>query len=159
MEWGRLHTAPVTERQGWFYGIATFVVSFLVNMWALSLIGGMDNAAIWIIYPFTNYVYALWTWRFWRTRAAQVGTRKYNDVALQVVITLSIVTIIIPGMSWYLAVSPFFNQPWFYLGGLGVTAVSCYNLYNCLKLPKGELSASAVPAVAGNPASSGQSTR
>ena len=37
---------------------------------------------------------------------------------------------------WYWVVSPFFHQPFFVLGGLGVTAVAVYNLWFCKQLPE-----------------------
>jgi hypothetical protein len=140
MDWGTLAREQLSENKAWFYALGTFVVSFFVNMYALSMIGGMGNAAIWIIYPFTNYVYALWTWRFWDSRSAETGTRQYNSVGLQVVITAACTVPWLPGLSWYWAVSQYFHQPWYILGGLAVTCVSGYNLYRCIKLPRYEVS-------------------
>lgn len=136
MEFGRLRKGPVSEKDALFYGVGIFLVSFCINMYGLSLIGGMANAAIWIIYPFTNYVYALWTWRFWDTRSVQTGTRKYNSVGLQIVIIAACFTSWCPYVSWYWAVTPFVHQPWFYMGGIAATCVAIYNLYRVVKLPE-----------------------
>lgn len=135
-EFGRLRCGgKISQRDAWFYCIGIFVFGFFMNMYALSMLGGFDNAAIWIIYPFTNYVYAVFTWRFWDARSAQFGNRKHNAVGLQVVITVTCFVSWCPGLNWFWAVSPFFHQPWFIVGGIVMTCISAYNLYRCIKLP------------------------
>lgn len=133
---GLFKNRAVTEKGAWTYCIGIFAIGFFLNMYALAMLGGMENAAIWIIYPFTNYVYAIFTWRFWESRAAENGNRKHNSVGLQVVITVTCFVSWCPGISWYWVVSPYFHQLWYILPGLAITLFSAYNLYRCHKLPK-----------------------
>lgn len=135
-EFGNLMKGGITKKKATMYCVAIYVVGLFLNMYALALIGGIANAAIYIIYPFTNYVYAIFTWRFWDARSAEYGNRKYNALSLQIVITVTCFVSWCPGISWYWTVSPYFHQIWFILPGLVCTLVSCYNLYRCYKLPK-----------------------
>ena len=135
-EFGRLRPGgKISREDARFYCIGIFVCSFFLNMWAFSFAGGMENAVVWMIYPFTNYVYAIWCWRFWDTRAAENGNSKYNSVGLQWVITICCITSWVPGLSWWWNVSPFFHNPWFILVGIACTAVSVYNMMRVRKLP------------------------
>ncbi len=126
----------VSEGQARFWCLGMVAVSFFVNMYALSMLGGFENCAIFIVWPFTNYVFALWTWRFWSARAAETGTRKYQSMALHIVIVIQITLMWVPGLSWYLALTPFLHTIWYYLGGIAMTALAVYNLYKCAQLPK-----------------------
>ena len=135
-EFGKLVKGPVTERDALKYCLGIFFASAGVNLLALSMIGGFNNAAVWMIYPFTNYVYAIWTWRFWDARYAENGMCKYNSVGLQWVITICCITSWCPILSWWWEVSPFFHNPYFIIGGIVCTLVSCYNLYRAYQMPK-----------------------
>ncbi len=126
----------VTENQARFWCYGTIAVSAFFNLYALSMLGGIANCAIFLAWPITNYVFALWTWRFWQTRAAELGTRKYQSMALHIVILIQISLMWIPGLSWYLALTPFLHTVWYYLGGIAMSALAAYNLYKCAKLPK-----------------------
>lgn len=134
-EFGRYRKGGVSEKQAKLYCIGIFAIGFVLNMWCLSMMGGMANCAIWIIYPFTNYVYAIFTWRFWDDRAAQFGNKKHNSIGLQIVVVLTCLVSWCPGLSWYWAVSPFFHQPWYLICGIGCTLVAVYNLTRVRKLP------------------------
>jgi hypothetical protein len=103
------------------------------------MIGGFGNAAIWIIYPFTNYAFAFWTWRHWAQQGVENGDRQGNSMFLLIVILVNNTIQWVPGLSWWLNVSPFFNQPWFYFCGVVASGVAAYNLYTYSKLRKKEL--------------------
>lgn len=126
----------VTEGQARFWCLGMIAVCAFFNLYALSMLGGIENAAIFLAWPITNYVFALWTWRFWNERAAETGSRKYQSMALHIVIVVQISLMWIPGLSWYLALTPFLHTVWYYLGGIAMTALAVYNLYKCSKLPK-----------------------
>ncbi len=134
-EFGALRKGSITRKEAIPYCIGIYVVGFMLNAWGMSLFGGFANMGIWIIYAFTNYVYAIFTWRFWDARAAQVGVRKYNSVGLAAVLVFTMFISWCPFISWYWVVSPFFHQPWFYLVGIAATAVAVYNLIRVRKLP------------------------
>lgn len=63
-------------------------------------------------------------------------TRKFNSIGLQVVILAACFTSWCSYISWYWSVTPFLHQPWFYIGGIAVTAVCIFNLVKCARLPK-----------------------
>lgn len=132
---------PITLKQASINAIGMILVAFSVNMWALSMLGGTRNGAIFLIYPFTNYVFAYWTWRTWESRGT-TGTRVGNSMGLQVVITIQITLMWVPGLSWYLSVTPFFNEPWYYVCGIVASLLAAYNCYRLSRLPKKEPQAS-----------------
>lgn len=134
-EFQGLSKETVTEKVAWKYVLGMIFISFFINMWALSMIGGMNNAAIFIVYPFTNYVFVFWTWRTW-TKRGMLETRLGNSMGLQWIIFIQVSVMWIPGLSWYTAVSPFFNEPWFYLAGIATSILALYNLISLGKLPK-----------------------
>ena len=70
-----------SEAQARTWCLGMIAVSFFVNAYALSMLGGFSNCAIFLVWPFTNYVFALWTWRFWSSRAAENNSRKYQSMA------------------------------------------------------------------------------
>lgn len=55
---------------------------------------------------------------------------------LHIVIVIQISLTWIPGLSWYLALTPFLHPIWYYLGGIAMTALVAYNLYKCTQPPK-----------------------
>lgn len=136
-EFGDLAKGKVSERQTAIWAIGMIALSFTVNMWVLSLVGGINNAAIFISYPFTNFVFTYWTWRTWTKRAIS-GTRYGNSMGLQWVILIQETLMWVPGLSWYLKVTPFFNEPWYYLIGIGATCLAAYNMYHLAQLPPKE---------------------
>ena len=87
-------------------------------------------------YAGSFYVFALWTWRFWSSRAAENNSRKYQSMALHIVIVVQITLMWVPGLSWYLALTPFLHTIWYYLGGMAMTALAVYNLLQYRKLPE-----------------------
>lgn len=79
------------------------------------MLGGFENCAIFIVWPFTNYVFALWTWRFWTARSIEDHALKYQTTKLHIVIIMQITIMWIPGLSWYLALTPFLHTIWYLL--------------------------------------------
>lgn len=128
----------LSESTAWFYTIGMIVVCFAINLLAMSFVGGLENGAYWIFNAFSNYVFAMWTWRYWTKRSKENGTRTGNSMGLQWIITIQITLMWVPGLSWNLCLSEFFNQPWFYICGACMTALAIYNLYKCSQLPKKE---------------------
>ena len=57
-EFGSLVKGEVTLKQGWVVAIGMVIVGASVNLWAETLLGGFSNWAVFIIWPFTNYVFA-----------------------------------------------------------------------------------------------------
>lgn len=136
MEWGKLAKGGISEKKAWMYVAGIWMAGFGLNWYLLSLIGGFSNCAIWIVYPFTSYVYAVFTWRFWDQRAAETGMRASNSIGIQVAVIGSCLVGWVPGLSWYWSVTPFYHQPWTIIGGAMVTVIAIYTFYKCAKLPK-----------------------
>lgn len=134
-EFADITDGPVTKGQAWFYVVGMLATGFALNMWAFSMLGGPQNG-VWILCPITNYVIALWSWRFWRRRAKRTGTREGNSLTLQIILAVEITLMWVPGLSWWLALTQFDHQLWFYVIGIVSTCVAVYNLWCCAKLPK-----------------------
>lgn len=133
-EFGRLVKGEVTKKTAWIYAIGMFVVGLSINLWVETCLGGFSNWCIFIMWPFTNYVFAYWTWRFWREQAVAHGNRTRNSMGLQWIITIQITLMWVPGLSWYLAVTPYLNTPAYYFCGIVCSALAVYNLVQCKKL-------------------------
>lgn len=134
-----------TKAQARFWCLGMIAISFFVNMYALSMLGGFENCAIFIVWPFTNYVFALWTWRFWTARSIEDDALKYQTTKLHIVIIIQITIMWVPGLSWYLALTPFLHTIWYYLGGIAMTTLAIYNYCKFTQLKK-ELTSSALEA-------------
>lgn len=132
---GRLSRDPITEKQAFTWSIGMIVVCLFLNLWIYSLLGGWANFPYYLVIPFSNYVFAIWTWKWWGERAAETGTRKGQSMKLQVIILIQISLMWIPGLSWYVATMPCFHNIWFYLLGVLMTCLAAYNTYRCYKLP------------------------
>lgn len=126
----------VPASKAWFYTIAMIVLSMAVNLWVCTLLGGIENCSYFFIIPFSNYVFALWTWRYWDRQAVKFGNRSNNAMGLQLIIVIQITLMWCPYLSWYTAVVPAFNTPYYYICGILCSAVAVYNFYKCAKLPK-----------------------
>lgn len=137
-EFGSLVKGEVALKQGWVVAIGMVIVGASVNLWAETLLGGFSNWAVFIIWPFTNYVFAYWTWRFWREQGIKNGNRFRNSMGLQWIITIQITLMWVPGLSWYIQLTPYLNTPAYYFCGIVASALAVINLYYCYKLPKKE---------------------
>lgn len=137
-EFGRLFKGEVTKKQAWTVAIGMIIVGASVNLWAETLLGGFENWCVFIIWPFTNYVFAYWTWRFWREQGLKNGNRFRNSMGLQWIITIQITLMWVPGLSWYLAVTPYLNTPAYYFCGIVASVLAIINLVYCSKLPNKE---------------------
>lgn len=134
-EFGELVKGEVSVGQARFFAFGMIVTGFALNLWAFSMLGGPANG-IWILCPFTNYVFAFWCWKFWRRRGAKTGTREGNSMGLQIIIAFEVSFMWIPGLSMWTALTKFNDQPFFYLIGIVASCVAVYNVYCCAKLPK-----------------------
>lgn len=79
-----------------------------------------------------------WTWRFWREQGIKNGNRFRNSMGLQWIITIQITLMWVPGLSWYIQLTPYLNTPAYYFCGIVASALAVINLYYCYKLPKKE---------------------
>lgn len=137
-EFGRIVKGEVNLKSAWLVAIGMVIVGASINLWVETMLGGFKNWCVFIIWPFTNYVFAYWTWRFWKEGAVQHGTRYRNSMGLQLIILIQITLMWVPGLSWYLAVTPYLNTPAYYFCGIVASALAAVNTYNCSKLPSKE---------------------
>ena len=135
MNFGRTSCKPISEKTALLYCGVMIVICFFLNNWVYSLLGGWENFPYYLIIPFSNYVFALWTWRWWSERAAETGTREGQSMKLQVIILIQITLMWVPGLSWYTATMPCNHNIWFYIIGILMTCLAAYNTYKCYKLP------------------------
>ena len=134
-EFGDLVRGEVSVKRATLYAIAMIISGFAVNLWAFSLLGGAISG-LWIICPFTNYVFAFWCWRRWWQRAAKYGDRTGNSMGLQIILTVEIFLMWCPGLSIWTIICPVNQNPFFYFCGIVATLISLSNLYLCAKHPK-----------------------
>lgn len=130
-----LAKGDVSEKDArkWAYGM--IVASACLNMYAMDMIGGIPNAAVWVIWPLTNYVFPLWCWREFRARGVEEGTRDGASMRLHIILIIQISLMWIPGLSWYLGFTQFTHYPAYYVMGIAMSALCIYNAYQYSKLP------------------------
>lgn len=129
---------PVTSNQAWSRVVAMVIFFTSFNLLVYVLLGGIENAPLFIVYPFTNFILSTGPMALWNQRAAK-GTRYGNSVILQIIILIEIIlTILPPGFGWWTTVSPAFDNPFYYAFGVICVIFSINNLKNLLKLPPKE---------------------
>ena len=122
---GHLYAGPVTERQA-VNQIAAQTLWFLcvVNLTNFFL-GGLNDAAMFKWYVWTNLIVAVGPSYLWAARRSRHGT----SMGLAIMVLLSIIaTYLPPGWGMWTTASSYFNTPWFYLSGLVATGYAVYNL-------------------------------
>jgi hypothetical protein len=123
--WGHLYDQPVTERQAvnrivvqtaWFFGVINLTNYFM---------GGLNDAAMFKWYVWTNLIVAVGPASLWAARKSRHGT----SMGLAIMVLLSIIaTYLPPGFGMWTTASPYFNNVWFYLSGLVATGYGIHNL-------------------------------
>ena len=134
-EFGDIVKGEVTVQRATLYALVMIVAGFAVNLWAFSLLGGAISG-LWIICPFTNYVFAFWCWRRWRQRGAKYGDRTGNSMGLQIILTVEIFLMWCPGLSIWTIICPVNQNPFFYFCGITASVIAVANLIYTAKLPK-----------------------
>jgi hypothetical protein len=123
--WGRYYDQPVTPRQA-VNRIASQTLWFLcvINLTNYFL-GGLNDAAMFKWYVWTNLIVAVGPGYLWATRRTRVGT----SMGLAIMVLLSIIaTYLPPGFGMWTTASSYFNTPWFYISGLVATGYAVYQV-------------------------------
>ncbi len=128
--YGRYYKEPVTEKQA-FYRIAaqtimfgTLICSFLYFM------GGLQDAALFKLYVWTNLLVAIGPTHLWAERQSRSGA----GVNISIMILISIICTYLPaGLGMWTTVSSYFNTPTFYIAGVISTCYAIHNLRVQLK--------------------------
>ncbi|EHB56094.1 hypothetical protein MycrhDRAFT_3288 [Mycolicibacterium rhodesiae JS60] len=130
--WGHLYQQPVTTRQAvnqivaqtaWFFGVINLTNYFM---------GGLDDAAMFKWYVWTNLIVAVGPASLWAARKSRHGT----SMGLAIMVLLSIIaTYLPPGLGMWTTASSYFNNIWFYLSGLVATGYAIYNLWLVKSFP------------------------
>lgn len=125
--WGRFYAAPVTERQALLRIVGQVALFFaVVNL----LRAFMDDTVMFKWFVLTNIVMCVAPGFLWNERQSRSG----SSVGLAVILVLTAInTFLPPGFGMFATASGFFDQPWFYITGLVVTAFAVRNLFMLLK--------------------------
>jgi hypothetical protein len=127
--WGKFYDGPVGVRSA-VYHIAAQVVLMvaLVNIVRVF----MNDTVMFKWFALTNVVMAVGPGPLWSERKS----RKGSSIGLAIVIFIGTVnTFLPPGYGMWTTASPYFDQPWFYIAGVVVSAIALRNLVMLLRFP------------------------
>jgi hypothetical protein len=130
--WGELYTAPVTTKQAVSRILAEVAMFLTVVNLTNYFFGGLEDAAMFKWYVWTNFLVALGPATYW----AKHRDRRISPFGLSVMVLASIVaTYLPPGFGMWTTASSYFNTPWFYIAGLVTTGFAVHSLLKIRKLP------------------------
>lgn len=130
--YGDLFDKPVTTRNAYSIIFAQYVIFFSVIALNARFMGGLEDAALFKLYTWTNYLTVYGPMLLLYKRKSRIGT----SVLLNIMLLLgAIVTYLPPGLGFSTTMSAYFDEPWFYIAGIVTTIVAVYNLVYVLKLP------------------------
>lgn len=127
--WGDWHKNPVTKKQAIYHIIVQVALMFVVvNLFRVF----MDDQVMFKWFAFTNILMAVAPGYLWRKRKSRDGA----SIGLAIVILIGTInTFLPPGYGMWTTASTFFDQPWFYITGVVVSAIAASNLIVLLKYP------------------------
>ena len=123
--WGRYYDQPVTPRQAVNRIVAQTLWFLCVVNLTNYFFGGLNDAAMFKWYVWTNLIVAVGPGYLWAARKTREGT----SMGLAIMVLLSIIATYLPrGFGMWTTASSYFDTPWFYLSGLVATGYAVYNL-------------------------------
>ena len=123
--WGRYYDQPVTPRQAVNRIVAQTLWFLCVVNLTNYFFGGLNDAAMFKWYVWTNLIVAVGPGYLWAARKTREGT----SMGLAIMVLLSIIATYLPrGYGMWTTASSYFDTPWFYLSGLVATGYAVYNL-------------------------------
>ncbi|MHA6533247.1 hypothetical protein [Paenibacillus sp. BAC0078] len=130
--WGKFYSSPVTVQQALLRVAGQIVLMFaVVNLFRVF----MDDVVMFKWFAFTNILIAVAPGYLWNERKSRSGT----SVGLAIVILIGTVnTFLPPGYGMWTTASAYFDQPWFYIAGVVVSAYALRNLIMVMKFPPKE---------------------
>jgi hypothetical protein len=125
--WGDQYVNPVTPKQA----ISNVVVQTVMFLTVVNLMnyffGGLQDAAMFKWYVWTNFLVALGPLTYW----AKHRDLRRAPFGLGVMILASIIaTYLPPGLGMWTTASPYFNTPWFYIAGVVTTVIAVKTLFD-----------------------------
>lgn len=137
--WGRFYGAPVTVGQAVCRILGQIALMLVVvNLFRVF----MDDVVMFKWFAFTNILIAVAPGFLWNERRSRRGA----SVGLAIVILIGTInTFLPPGYGMWTTALSYFDQPWFYLTGVVVSAFALRNLVMLLRFPS-------KPRVEGRPA-------
>lgn len=131
--WGKFHDSPVTERQAIQKILGQIAVMFIVvNLFRVF----MNDVVMFKWFCFTNILIAVAPGYLWAERKSRRGA----SVGLSIVIFIGTVnTFLPPGYGMWTTASPYFDQPWFYIAGVIISAAALRNVILLLRFPAKEI--------------------
>jgi len=131
--WGKYYDGPVTVRQALSRIVGEIAWFMVVVNLTNHFFGGLDDAAMFKWYVWTNLLVAVGPSYYWAKQRNGDG----KSVGLAVMILVSIVaTYLPPGFGMWTTASSYFHTPWFYLAGLVATGYAIYNLRLVTRYPQ-----------------------
>lgn len=130
--WGELYDKSVTVKQAVSRLIPEIIMFVCVVNLTNYFFGGLNDAAMFKWYVWTNLLVALGPTWYW----AKKRSRQISPVGLSIMVLCSIIaTYLPPGLGMWTTASSFFNTPWFYISGVVTTGFAIYNVLMLRKLP------------------------
>ena len=125
--WGRLYDGPVSVTNAVSRTAAQVVLMVsVVNIVRVF----MNDTAMFKWFALTNVVMAVGPGILWSERRS----RKGSSVGLAIVILIGTVnTFLPPGYGMWTTATPYFDQPWFYIAGVVVSAIAFRNVVMLLR--------------------------
>ena len=130
--WGKFYDSPVTVGQAVLRVIGQIALMFtIVNMFRVF----MNDEVMFKWFAFTNILMAVAPGYLWNERKS----RKGSSIGLAIVIFIGTVNTFLPaGYGMWTTASTYFDQPWFYITGVVVSAYAFRNIIMLLKFSEKE---------------------
>lgn len=127
--WGKFYNRPVTKTDAVLRILGQIVLMLVVvNLFRVF----MDDQVMFKWFAFTNILIAVAPGYLWAERKSRDGA----SVALALIIFIGTVnTFLPPGWGMWTTALSYFDQPWFYMTGVVVSAYALYNLIMLWRLP------------------------
>jgi len=127
--WGKFYESPVTVRQAVLRIIGQVaLMAVVVNLFRVF----MNDEVMFKWFAFTNILIAVAPGYLWNERKS----RKGSSIGLAIVIFIGTVnTFLPPGYGMWTTAAKYFDQPWFYITGVVVSAYALRNVIMLLKFP------------------------
>lgn len=127
--WGKFYDSPVTSRQAILRIIGQVaLMAVVVNLFRVF----MNDEVMFKWFAFTNILIAVAPGYLWNERKS----RKGSSIGLAIVIFIGTVnTFLPPGYGMWTTATKYFDQPWFYITGVIVSAYAFRNVIMLLRFP------------------------
>lgn len=127
--WGKFYGAPVTERQAVLRILGQIALMLcVVNLFRVF----MNDEVMFKWFAFTNILIAVGPGFLWEQRKTRTGA----SVGLSLVILVGTInTFLPPGWGMWTTALSYFDQPWFYITGVVVSAYALRNVLVLLRMP------------------------